>query len=79
MFFILILAIIILTDFALMTLNKNEAYQLAVWLKLIPLALVGFALGRLGWRQWQFHRCLHQLAKILSQFSYSPTGYLSTY
>ena len=64
MFFILILAIIILTDFALMTLNKNEAYQLAVWLKLIPLALVGFALGRLGWRQWQFHRCLHQLAKI---------------
>lgn len=64
LFFILVLGFILLADLALIALGQEHAYQTAMQLKWIPLILIGFALGRLAWRQWLFYTCLKNLEKI---------------
>lgn len=63
-FFILILGVIILTDFALFSVHRPELYILAMWLKLIPVAMLLFASGRLWWRQRQLNFCLDHLQQF---------------
>lgn len=53
-----------MADWALTTISHSYYYPLALWLKIIPLILITLALARLGWRQWQFSRCLSQLTKL---------------
>lgn len=67
LFFILILGVVILTDFALLSLNTASAISLIWWTKLIPLLLIIFALGRLMYRHRLFKNCLQNLEKLYSQ------------
>jgi len=61
--FIFLLAIVVMADFALFSLGpKMEAF--ALWIKLLPVALVIFALGRLIYR----HRILKRCSKNLEDF-----------
>jgi hypothetical protein len=64
LFFIFLLVAIIIIDFALLSLPTMTA--LAWWVKLIPLALVIFALGRLIYRHRILQRCLQRLEAFYS-------------
>lgn len=63
--FVLLLGLIIIADAALISLgNSPLAHTWTMWLKLLPIALIGLALSRLGLRQWQFSRCLKKLENL---------------
>lgn len=63
--FILILGLIIVCDFFLIALDRMDAYLIAIWLKLIPLVLIIYALYRLGRRQIRLKKCLTSLQACL--------------
>jgi hypothetical protein len=70
MFFVIILMMIFLVDVSLLTLGAGiEYYQTALWLKLIPLGMILFALVRLWNRQRIFHKCLAHLKEALGDSS----------
>lgn len=64
-FFILLLGLVILTDFALFSLGPKMA-AIAWGVKLLPVIFIVFALGRLIWRHQTFKRCLRQLENLFS-------------
>ncbi len=62
--FVLILGVIVMADIALIATGQEVAYLWAMWLKVIPLALIGFGLWRLSKKQRQYDRCLDNLMQI---------------
>lgn len=63
--FIGILFIIIALDVALLSTGMYEFMQIAVWLKLIPIAMIFYFLGRLIWLHTTFNRSLKNLQIVL--------------
>lgn len=63
--FVLMLFLIIVFDIFLIALQRPEAYKLALWLKLIPISLIGYALARLWSRQRTFKACINSLQTCL--------------
>jgi len=57
----LLLFMLIVFDVFLIALGRPDAYYLAFWLKLIPIALLAGSLIRLGKRQKNLDRCLENL------------------
>ena len=64
--FILILGLIVVFDVFLIALGRIDGYIIALWLKLIPLALVVYALMRLWRRQRSLKKCINGLSQCLS-------------
>jgi hypothetical protein len=64
LFFILILAGVILADFALLSVHSEFAMKLAGWIEFIPLILIAFALGRLIYRHQLYKKCLRNLEAL---------------
>lgn len=64
-FFIIILGLVILTDFALLSLGPKMA-ALVWWVKILPIAMIVLALGRLIYRYQTFNRCLRKLEGLYS-------------
>lgn len=62
--FILLLGLIIMTDFALLSIGSKMA-AVAWWVKLVPLVLIAWALGRLFFRHRTLKRCLQKLEEVL--------------
>lgn len=63
LFFILLLAIVIMADFATLSLGPNMA-MLAWWIKLVPVVVVFLGLGRLFLRHRQIKKCLLKLKTL---------------
>jgi len=61
MLFLVVLLLILVMDFALAGFDQTEAFELAMWFKLIPIALIIYALVRLVLRQDRFSKCLHNV------------------
>lgn len=64
--FVLLLGVIIMADIALIATGQHSAYQLAMSLKTIPLAIIGLGLWRLNTKQSQYERCLSHLSQVYS-------------
>lgn len=64
-FFIFLLGVVILADFALLSLGPKMA-AIAWWIKLVPLAFIALAIGRLIDRHRTFKRCLRHLEALYS-------------
>lgn len=67
MIFVIILALIFFIDALLISFGHGEGYLMAMWMKLIPLGLVIFALIRLWRRQRTFKMCLELLKACLHE------------
>lgn len=63
--FILSLALVIIVDLFFVVAGHAEVYYRMSWLKILPILLVGFGVGRLWWRQKIFSKCLSKLKNIL--------------
>lgn len=63
--FILLLFIIVVFDVFLVALGRADAYAYALWIKLIPVALIGVALIRLWNKHRTLNRCLNNLQEWL--------------
>jgi hypothetical protein len=64
LFFILFLGVVILTDFAFLSLHSHPAFIISWWIKSIPLIFIALALGRLIYRHWLFKNCLRNLENL---------------
>ncbi len=62
--FLLLLFVIVVFDIFLVTLQHHEAYMMALWLKMVPVALVGCAL----WRLYKRHRTINRTLSHLEQW-----------
>jgi hypothetical protein len=62
--FVLLLFIIIIIDFFLSASLNPATYENVRWLKLVPLGMILYALGRLYRKQSQFSKCLKQLQEV---------------
>lgn len=60
-FFVLVLIFVFLIDFFLVVNGQEQMYSSVMWLKIIPLGLIAYALQRLFWKHRQLKRCLNQL------------------
>lgn len=67
LFFILLLGVIILSDFALLSLNMKSAMVIAFWIKTIPFFLIFVGLGRLIYRHRLYKKCLKNLTLLYQQ------------
>lgn len=63
--FVLILLGIVMLDVAALYWQDDTLYQISMWAKLLPVGLVGLALGRLWSRQTQFSTCLRHLQETV--------------
>lgn len=63
--FVLFLFVIIMVDFSLSLIASAKLYEHFMWLKLIPVGMILFALGRLIRKQRQFSRCFKKLNQIV--------------
>lgn len=63
LFFILLLALVIMTDFALFSIGPKIA-AVAWWMRLLPIVVIALALGRLTYRHYILKRCLKKLERI---------------
>lgn len=59
--FVLLLFVIIVFDVFLVAMQHEAAYRMALWLKLIPLAMIAFGLYRLRKTQRALDRCVERL------------------
>jgi hypothetical protein len=66
MLFVISLILIVIVDFSLVAMHQIEAYRLALYVKLLPLLLLGLAIGRLFIRHHQLNRCIINLKKIFN-------------
>lgn len=64
LYFILLLALVIMTDFALFSLGPKMMF-VAWWMRLLPIMVIALALGRLAYRHHILNRCLHKLETTL--------------
>lgn len=62
--FVLMLGLVIMADIALIATGQHVAYQWAMWLKVIPVSLIGYGLFRVGYKQHQFKQCLKNLEEL---------------
>lgn len=62
---VVVLALILVFDFFLIAMQRPEAFQATLWLKLIFLLLFVFALGRLCFGHYRLKRCLQNLKKCI--------------
>lgn len=65
MLFVLTLFLIFIADIAILATGSLLALKAALWLKLIPLALIIVGLLRLGWRHYLLARSLANLKTVL--------------
>lgn len=65
--FILLLALILFADVALIFSGHDEALKFSWWLKSIPLACIGFGLFRLAFKHYKFSRCLKKLSSLCGE------------
>lgn len=65
--FILILFLIICLDFFFVAFGYDTIYYQAMWLKLIPIAMIGWGVVRVLKRQSQLKLCLSHLTSILGE------------
>lgn len=63
--FVLVLILIAMLDLFFVFSGYEAAYHRAMWLKLVPLAMIGYSLFRLSKKQKQFKRCLESLEGVL--------------
>lgn len=63
--FVLALILIFLLDIFLISIGNEELFLKAMWIKVIPLGMLVFALGRLSWRHYRFNNCFKHLLRIL--------------
>lgn len=66
MSFVLALLMIFLFDAYLIATGHDEAYQMAMWLKGIPLGMVVLGMGRLFWRHWTLNTCFRRLQQVVT-------------
>lgn len=67
LFFILLLGVVIMTDFALLSLHTGSAMTMAWWIKLVPVLFIMVLLARLFYRQHLFKKCLTHLKTLYPQ------------
>jgi len=67
MLFVLILLMTFFFDLFLLFMQPEEFLKYSLWLKTIPLAVVGFALIRLWMRHRIFSQCWHRLDSLLKK------------
>lgn len=65
MLFVLVLLITFFFDLFLLFAQPDHFLEYSLWLKMIPVALIGFALMRLWRRHRLFSRCWHKLNELL--------------
>ena len=68
-FFVLLLFLILVLDLATFFWRDASLFQMMQWTKLLPLGLLGLALGRLWRRQRQFSHCLKTLQETVQDLS----------
>jgi len=59
------LLVIFILDLSLIAMGSSQIYQSLLWLKLIPLTLILYALARVAWRQKQMRECLNKLIQAV--------------
>lgn len=64
LWFILLIGLIAIVDVGLIAMDMPSTYVVALWLKMIPLAMVGYGLWRLYWKQYRFAKCLENLTNL---------------
>lgn len=62
--FVLLLGGLLITDFATLSFDHTVTFPLFIGLNGLIAVFLLFLIGRLGWRQWIFHRCLNQLKAL---------------
>lgn len=65
--FVLLLFFVLLADLAVLLQPSLALFQIALGLKALTLALIGYAVVRLAYRQRRFKRCLGHLQALFSQ------------
>lgn len=65
--FIFVLILCFFSDLAIMLSGYSDPNHSTLWIKIIPVLLFLFGLGRLSLRHWQFNRCLKKLKTILGE------------
>lgn len=63
--FILVLGLLMVFDVFLIALDRPDAYEVALWLKIIPISLIIYALWRLWRLHWDFSACMKRLSECL--------------
>ena len=63
--FLLLLFMIVVFDVFLIALNRPDAYTFSLWLKALPLLLIGGAIARLWVRQSRFNSCLKHIEECI--------------
>lgn len=64
MFFVMVIFLIFIADISLVATGYTAAYKTALWIKLIPLVLIGYALLRLWFRHRTYSKCINNLNKL---------------
>ncbi len=67
--FVLLLFVIFLADLFFVFFGNEQVFFQMMWLKIIPLLLIGYGLFRLNKRHRQFEMCLNHLKKVCGQDS----------
>lgn len=65
MLFVVVLSLIIFIDIFLLSFGSYQMYLSAIWLKLIPIAMIGWAMFRLWNKHHYFKSCLNSLSTCL--------------
>lgn len=65
--FVMVLLLIVLLDLFFVIFGYESAYYQAIWLKIIPLMMMGYGFLRLGKKQRQFQRCLENLEQLFHE------------
>lgn len=67
MIFVLLMFLILCFDFFLIAFDYDEAFQYGLWLKLVPLSLIGYGCIRLWYRQRQFRKALQNIKSAIKK------------
>lgn len=73
--FLLLLFMLIVFDVFLLAVDRPDAYSLALWLKVIPIALIGAAFTRLWKRQKTFDACIKNLKSCVASDQAEAVAY----
>jgi hypothetical protein len=64
MLFVIVLLITFIIEISTLNLQNQQALEIAMWLKMIPIGFILFAGTRLFWKQNKFSSCLKKLKEI---------------
>lgn len=73
--FMLLIFMLLVFDVFLIALNQHDAYMLALWLKLIPIAIIAAALVRLRKRHKTYHSCVRNLTDCVGKDNAEAVAY----